>query len=168
MNRSASTLWFLGRAKKSTAVRAAIACLLMKNRVQMGPGRSASRGRKSGAGKSWKRGGICVASRCQVAHDFTQRHVLAACGEAAIPAPRYLELATQNWFCSGRGRPRAHFFKMLTCRLSLGDDWFDCCSVSRDQYIYVCFRFSAVRSLPARNDDGRGGGSCFRRCLYRA
>jgi hypothetical protein len=90
MNRSASTLWFLGRAIKSTAVRAAIACLLMKKWVQMGPGRSASRGRKSGAGKSWKRGGICVASRCQVAHDFTQRHVLAACAEAAIPAPRYL------------------------------------------------------------------------------
>ena len=66
-----------------------------------------------------------MASRCQVAHDFTQRHVLAACGEAAIPAPRYLELATQNWFCSGRGRPRAHFFKMLTRRLSLVDDWFD-------------------------------------------
>ena len=31
-----------------------------------------------------------MASRCQVAHDFTQRHVLAACAEAAIPAPRYL------------------------------------------------------------------------------
>jgi hypothetical protein len=23
-------------------------------------------------------------------------------------------------------------------------------------------------SLPVRNDDGRGGGSCFRRCSHRA
>ena len=83
-----------------------------------------------------------MASRCQVAHDFTQRHVLAACGEAAIPAPRYLELATQNWFCSGRGRPRAHFFKMLTRRLSLVDDWFDSLIVVQFReigYIYPVF-----------------------------
>jgi hypothetical protein len=31
-----------------------------------------------------------VASRCQVAHDFTQRHVFTACGEGTFPAPRYL------------------------------------------------------------------------------
>ena len=42
-----------------------------------------------------------MASRCQVAHDFTQRHVLAACGEGAIPAPVFLiKIGAQ----AGRGR----------------------------------------------------------------
>lgn len=91
-----------------------------------------------------------MASRCQVAHDFTQRHVLAACGEAAIPAPRYLELATQNWFCSGRGRPRAHFFKMLTRRLSLVDDWFDCLFKERSGISMLPVFGSALTSCAER------------------
>lgn len=54
-----------------------------------------------------------MASRCQVAHDFTQRHVLAACGEAAIPDPRYLLVLF------GTRPARGPLFQMLTCRLSL-------------------------------------------------
>lgn len=55
-----------------------------------------------------------MASRCQVAHDFTQRHVLAACGEAANPAPRYLLKIGSVRDAAGPGPT----FQMLTCRLS--------------------------------------------------
>ena len=48
-----------------------------------------------------------MASRCQVAHDFTQRHVFTACGEGTFPAPRYL--LKIGAVPGGRGRSRYIF-----------------------------------------------------------